>query len=181
MALCGSLPYRQLRNAISHLFHVGSAADLFSENRLLTFVFDVNIPADYMNDNILMGYNNTECNSGQDLVTSRTAATLLWGVPTCVILAGFVLSSPLNQILWVLSYAVMGLGCVANTRACHRVHCHFTAPWFLLIAIVLALGLISVQALAPGVLAAAGLVGFAVIWVATEQIWGRYWDAQKAE
>lgn len=111
------------------------------------------------------------------MVASRKYATLVWLVPSALVLAALFMPAAHAETLWMLCYAVMGTGCAVNARGCGRVHCHFTAPWFLLVAGLMLLyagGFIPEQWLAADVIAVAGLVGAMLIWAVTEKRWGRY-------
>lgn len=113
-----------------------------------------------------------------DLTLSRQASALLWWLPIVGILIGFALHAPASEALWAAGFAVMGVSCLVNARNCRRVHCYFTGPWFLIIAVVsllYAVGLISVQAFNPNIIAAIGLVAGWGLEVGTEKVWGEYW------
>ena len=65
-------------------------------------------------------------------------AVLLWCFPTALILVGAVLPN-LRAILWIPSFAVMGIACLINARGCGRLHCFVTGPLFLIASLATAL------------------------------------------
>jgi hypothetical protein len=120
------------------------------------------------------------------LVQNPNALIVLWGVPPVIMLlsawrAG---SGWIVTLTWTLSLAVMGGACLVNARGCGRMHCYFTGPFFLLMAVAsLAYGLHWVLLgphgwlyLGAVPLAGGGLLGFMPEW-----LWGRYRPAPAAE
>ena len=80
--------------------------------------------------------------SQRDLVGSRLAL-LVWCLPTVLIVAGIFLPVA-RSALWIPSFTVMGVACLANARRCRRLHCHLTGPLFLLAAIVTVLDALAI-------------------------------------
>ncbi len=111
-----------------------------------------------------------------DMVTNRLSSFLWWGLPSLVIVGAIFLPDRVAEILWVTCFAIMAIGCARNAKHCGRVHCHYTAPWFAFISLVIALMALKwIPAwCAPSTLAISGLVGLVVIWLVTEKLWGRY-------
>lgn len=68
--------------------------------------------------------------SQRDLVGGWWAA-VLWCLPTALILVGVMVPS-VRSVLWIPSFAVMGVACLVNARGCGRLHCFVTGPLFLL-------------------------------------------------
>ena len=75
-----------------------------------------------------MSCTNGGCARG-DLVSTR-AALVLWWLPTTLVLIGLAAPS-LRLWLWIPSFALMGIACLANARRCGRLHCFLTGPLFL--------------------------------------------------
>src|SRR5437764_498077 len=101
---------------------------------------------------------------------------LAWGIPTAVILVGFLASVPLRAGLWTIALAWMGIACLLNERRCGRTHCRYTGPFYL--AMILPVLVLASEAAPTGVyawpaLATVILLGSKVIWWATERAWGR--------
>jgi hypothetical protein len=65
-------------------------------------------------------------------------AVLLWFAPTALILIGALLPSA-RAVLWIPSFAVMGMACLVNARGCGRLHCFVTGPLFLAASLASAL------------------------------------------
>ena len=76
--------------------------------------------------------------------------------------------------------------CVLNARQCKRVHCTFTGPFFLLMAVAALLVGFRVISFGPNtwnILGAVIIAGGVGLWVVPEMIWGKYWiktDASSA-
>ena len=71
----------------------------------------------------------------------------------------------------------MGAGCVANALRCGRVHCYFTGPFFLIMAIVAllyGLGIVPLGRFGWNTLAAIALVGVLIFYSVPEVFIGRY-------
>ncbi len=84
-----------------------------------------------------------KCGSQRDLVRGCWAV-LLWGLPTALVLLGAVVPT-VRATLWIPSFAIMGIACLANARGCGRLHCFITGPLFLLASIVTALDAFAVM------------------------------------
>ena len=81
-----------------------------------------------------------KCSSGcssQDLVGGRWAVAL-WFIPTALVLIGVLMPSA-RALLWIPSFAVMGVACLVNARGCGRLHCFVTGPLFLAASLATAL------------------------------------------
>lgn len=119
-----------------------------------------------------------------DLVKNSKTRLLLWGLPAAVILAtGYYASGGwITTLGWTLSLAVMGAACLVNARGCGRMHCYFTGPFFLFMAVVsflhgvgaLSLGLHGWRYIGTGL-----VLGGVLLYVVPEWIWGRYRRAQQ--
>jgi hypothetical protein len=120
----------------------------------------------------------------RDLVQNPEAMFLLWGLPPAIMLLAVCCAGGgwIVTLTWTLSLAVMGGACLINARGCGRMHCYFTGPFFLLMAVAsLAYGLHRLPLLGPHgwlylgalLLAGGGLLGFVPEW-----LWGRYRSAQ---
>lgn len=126
---------------------------------------------------------STSCNkeSSTDWAANKVLFSLIWGLPLALIVVAFWLPTAVAGGLWLLSFSWMGGACRVNARRCGRVHCHFTAAWLLLIAVGLLLTVTSVLVvMSAAQLAVTGLAGFAIIWLISEQLWGRYFGAENS-
>jgi hypothetical protein len=121
----------------------------------------------------------TETSERRDWVSGRASYAVAWGLPSAALVAAIWAEPGLRTIAWAAALVWMGTACLANARRCGRVHCHFTGPFFLVMALVVVLHGLGVVALGPrgwtwiGVTIA---LGTAAIWILTEQVWGRYRD-----
>ena len=115
----------------------------------------------------------------RDLLKSTAAMSLLWGVPIGIIVvtgqfagAGWVITAG-----WTLSLLVMGTACLVNARGCGRMHCLFTGPLFLIMAVVSllhGLHLLPLGAHGWSNIGLVLLVGGVSLCVLPEWVWGRY-------
>jgi hypothetical protein len=99
---------------------------------------------------------------------------LIWGIPAVALSA-----SPQRYLVvaWPVLLTFMGAACIVNARRCGRVHCYFTGPFLLLLAVLSLLygvGVLPLGAHGWSTLSALLVVGSAVlIWV-PEWLVGRY-------
>ena len=71
---------------------------------------------------------------------------MLWCVPTALVLVGAFLPS-MRALLWIPSFAIMGIACLVNARGCGRLHCFVTGPLFLIASLATALDAFAVVAI----------------------------------
>ena len=121
---------------------------------------------------------NDKC-AQRDLVKDTKTMWLLWVLPVATILISgyFANGGWVMTVSWTLSLVVMGVGCVANARGCGRMHCYFTGPFFLLMAVVSFAHGLQLLPLGPRGWSYIGttlLVGGILLCVVPEQVWGRY-------
>ena len=72
----------------------------------------------------------------KDFTTDRVTNILLWGIPHFVFFIGIFTSPVLRTILWPSALFIAGIACLINAFRCGRVHCYFTGPFYLLMAIL---------------------------------------------
>ncbi len=115
----------------------------------------------------------------RDFVRDRRASLLIWGLPALVMIGtgplGF--SSELHGAIWASCLSVFGFGCLANARRCGRLHCFFTGPFFLamaLVSLVHGFGVISLGGGGWGWIGWTTLVGACALTILPERIWGCY-------
>ena len=121
---------------------------------------------------------NERC-ARRDLVANSRTLTLFWVLPATTILTTGYLADVewVITISWTLSLLVMSVACLANARGCGRIHCYFTGPYFLLLALVsFAHG---IQLLPLGrngwrIIGSALLIGSVLLCVVPELLRGRY-------
>ncbi len=84
---------------------------------------------------------------------------------------------PARTVVWIGALLWMGAACLANASRCGRMHCYFTGPFFLLMAMATAMHGLKVTSLGPqgwvwlGTMIAAG--GFLLWWV-PERAMGKF-------
>ncbi len=79
--------------------------------------------------------------------------------------------------IWSAACAVMGVACLINARRCGRVHCYFTGPFFLAMALITLLfgaGLLPLGANGWNLIGLALLVGGVVLTFGPELVFGKY-------
>lgn len=114
--------------------------------------------------------------SARDL-TRSASAWLLWYVPIVLLIAGGAWHQH-GVWLWVVAFAVMGAGCLANLVRCRRTHCYVTGPMFLLAALWCLLSALGVVVLHPSAVMLAVVVITALAYLA-EMPFGRYRNASR--
>lgn len=121
----------------------------------------------------------TRTESPADWASDRRMAFWLWRLPAALlVLSAFVpLSAPLRGVWWGVGFGAMSVACAANAWRCRRLHCFFTAPFFLAIGV---LALLHGAALLPlgehgfRWLGAVALVGGVALIVVPERLFGTY-------
>ena len=112
-----------------------------------------------------------------DWVSGGASYVLAWGLPSAAMVAAIWAAPGLRAVAWAAALVWMGTACLINARRCGRVHCRFTGPFFLVMAVVVALHGFGIVALGPGGWTWIGIaiaVGTAAIWILSERLGGRY-------
>jgi hypothetical protein len=113
--------------------------------------------------------------SSKDWLGSTRNSLMAWWVPTAVIVAGLLASTPLRTSIWVAALVWMGVACLLNAKRSGRTHCRFTGPYyFAMIVPALTLATLHAPPYAWLVLAVLILLGDKIIWWATERAWGPF-------
>ena len=118
-------------------------------------------------------------NPQRDFLSHRITPWLVWVLPAAsIIVTAWVEIDPAARtVIWTGSLVVMGVACLLNARRCGRLHCHITAPFFLLLALAVLLHGTGLVSLGPGgwnTLGIIFLVGAVVLIFVPEWIWGKY-------
>jgi hypothetical protein len=118
-----------------------------------------------------------EMKSRQDMARKPVSAFLWWCLPIAIGIAAGSLGLALreNAAVWAVAFTWMATGCFLNALRCHRLHCYFSGPAFLIGAVIAA-------ALASGVALPATTLNYdiAVTFVlvlmtfAPETFWRKY-------
>ncbi len=119
-----------------------------------------------------------------DLASTGARAAMFWG-PGVLLLA---LTGQLGwwgrTIGWTAGLTWLAAMCVWNSTRCRRVHCAFTGPFFLAMAVVTLLVGFRIISLGESTWNRLGdtiLIGAVVLCFGPELIWGRYWRGAQDE
>jgi hypothetical protein len=118
-----------------------------------------------------------------DLASSCTRTVLFWGPGVVLITATANLGSWERTIGWTAGLLWLAAFCFWNVARCHRVHCFFTGPFFLLMAVATLLvgsGMLSLGRETWQILADVITIGGVGLWLLPELFWGRYWQSTTA-
>lgn len=127
----------------------------------------------------------SDMNAKRDLLTNAKTMALLWILPVAAILiTGYFADHRwIVTIGWTVSLLVMGVACLANAHGCSRMHCYFTGPFFLVMALVSLLYGMQLLPLGSNGWHNIGnvlLIGGVLLCVVPELLWGRYRKAAGA-
>jgi hypothetical protein len=121
------------------------------------------------------------CCQGRDWIGGFRSYTLAWGLPAIALVATAFAPPSIRAWVWLISLVWMGTACLVNAHRCGRTHCHFTGPFFLLMApaaLLHGFELLPLGRYGWTWLGATIAVGAALLWFATEALWGRYLQYQ---
>ena len=111
----------------------------------------------------------------------RREGLALWWLPGAALLISALIGTRFQAVFWPPLLAIMGIACLLNARRCGRVHCYFTGPFFLLLALAALLhgsGLLSLGHRGWSLLTAILVVGFATLFFVPEWLLGPYRSLQ---
>ena len=116
-----------------------------------------------------------------DWVGDRRSYVLAWGLPSAGLIAAVtLLDGPARTWTWAAALVWMGVACLANARRCGRRHCYLTGPFFLIMAAAGLFHGLDVLPLGPSgwrwLAAALVVIGFGVLWLLPERLWGKFVD-----
>jgi hypothetical protein len=87
----------------------------------------------------------------RDLLHYNTTFWVLWGLPTLLLLGGYMLPDLVRTVLWPTGLMVMSVGCLLNARGCGRTHCYVTSQMFFVAALYqLGSATGTIRAISPG-------------------------------
>ncbi len=125
---------------------------------------------------VAFGANNI-ARSSHDLLRRARTSLLGWWIPLSAILASLFAPVPVRTATWIIALGWMGTACILNAKRCGRTHCRYTGPYYFAViapVVVAGSGLVSASVYAWLLLAGMILAGSAILWWATERIWGKY-------
>jgi hypothetical protein len=114
----------------------------------------------------------------RDLVSRPLSFMLVWGVPILTMVTSNFIDLPIRRasLVFTACFVWMGIGCAVNAFRCHRRHCYFTGPVFLLGAVLTFLVGFGIIDLGQNGFSYTvwGTIIIAGIAYLPEKIWGRY-------
>lgn len=108
---------------------------------------------------------------------SGVRGLLIWGVPIAVIVMSADLGGNYPAFVWPPALGFMGVACLVNARRCGRLHCYFTGPLFLalaLLSLLYGLGMLDLGSRGWSWLSLVLLVGGVVLTCVPEWLFGKY-------
>jgi hypothetical protein len=117
--------------------------------------------------------------SSRDLLSNRPVTAFVYWLPALVIVASgfFEIEPGWRGAIWAAALTIMGAGCIANALRCGRVHCYFTGPFLLVMAVFALLfgfGVIPFGEDGWNVLGLIVLIGAILTYWLPERFFGRY-------
>jgi len=113
-----------------------------------------------------------------DLTSTSARTAMFWGPGLLLLILSGNFGWWGHTIAWTAGLLWLAVMCFWNSARCRRVHCIFTGPFFLAMAVVTLLvgfGVFSLGANTWNLLSAVILIGGIVLCCGPELIWGRYW------
>jgi len=116
-----------------------------------------------------------------DWVSNPGKFTFAWGIPVLVLILSGTGFPDYMKAVWPVALAWMGFGCLLNASRCHRRHCFYTGPFFLILAFVSLLH--GWDILPLGIkgwfwIGWVTLIGGLIFTIFPEWVWGRYVDSK---
>lgn len=125
-----------------------------------------------------MESDGTSCKSRDILSSWWRALAVFWLPAIAMVAAGSSgLSNGWRTIIWTVALGIMGTACLVNARACGRVHCYLTGPFFLVMAFVTllyGLGALPLGRNGWNVIGLTILVGAVALCCLPEMFFGKY-------
>ena len=119
-----------------------------------------------------------------DWAGNARSLAAIWGLPGLAMLASAFATPAVRTLVWTAALVWMGTACLTNARRCGRIHCRYTGPFFLAMAVLMVLDTAGMLPLGPEgwkLLGAITLLGNALIWWGSERLLGRFLGAKKAD
>ncbi|MFQ5443853.1 MAG: hypothetical protein ACE5EK_04465 [Nitrospinales bacterium] len=71
-----------------------------------------------------------------DWVSAPGKFFVTWGIPILALIMSGTVFPEFNMLVWPVALSWMGMGCLLNASRCRRLHCFYTGPFFLIMALV---------------------------------------------
>ena len=123
----------------------------------------------------------------RDILASRWRTAVLYGLPSLVIVASGMtirsnlvtldIDSPWRGAVWAVSMGVMAAACLVNALRCGRMHCYFTGPFLIVMALAslgYGLGALPLGPSGWSIIGMTTLVGAVVLMWLPEAVLGKY-------
>lgn len=123
--------------------------------------------------------NDDTANRGRDLLDNPLTLAVLFVVPVLALIISGALGmrSSLQVAIWVAALTVLSASCIVNAMRCRRIHCYFTGPFFLGMAVIVLLygiGVIHLGARGWSAISLSLVIGTLVLYCVPEVLFGRY-------
>lgn len=119
----------------------------------------------------------------RDILSSRWQTALGYWLPIAAIVITGNLNPELRAVVWTLACLVIGGACLLNAYRCGRIHCYFTGPFFMLMAVWAALTGASIVSLGGenswNLIGLTLLVGGTVLMLGPELLLGKYTTSKR--
>ena len=102
---------------------------------------------------------------------------LAWGLPIAVLLVAGIFDPVPRTLIAAGALTWMGAACLANALRCGRMHCYFTGPFFLALAVATLLHGFEIVWLGPQgwrLLGVSTAIGGVALWCLPELILGKF-------
>ncbi len=119
-----------------------------------------------------------------DWLASRSKSFGIWGIPIILMIAARFFGDMTTAIVWPIALSWLGAGCLLNAARCRRVHCMFTGPFFLIMALLSLLVGLGVVEAGTGTWSMLGRItgiGGIVIWYGSEALLGKYLKPRESD
>lgn len=115
----------------------------------------------------------------RDILSDRLTTAIVYWLPilALVVSGALRIGNGWQVAIWVIALTTMGVGCLVNAFRCGRVHCYFTGPFFLIMALLSLLYGLRVAPLGPHGWSTIGLsvlAGGLLLYFVPEALAGRY-------
>ena len=116
-----------------------------------------------------------------DILSDRLITVLVFWFPIAALIVSGALriSNEWRAAVWGIALTTIGIGCLVNAVRCGRVHCYFTGPFFLAMAILTLLygfHIARIGAYGWNLISLTVLVGGLLLCYVPEVLIGRYWQ-----
>lgn len=114
-----------------------------------------------------------------DILSRPWLAAVVFCFPVAVIIlsGNFDLGNRGRAVIWATCLGIMAAGCLVNAHRCGRLHCYFTGPFFILMALAslcYGFGWLPLGSSGWNWIGGAAFVGAVILGCVPELLYGRY-------